>query len=364
MIEDCVVLPRNAAIRSLMSINPHLPPVHHPQDLRTAADHVSTEQVLGDTDDTPVEDRADTGTRCDPRGHSVSAVTKQRELQDLPEMFSGGDVKSVDTVNGVLPHSAFGEMQGTSGFTFSKQFSFFDAHRQGSEIPDQAPLSPTKSVTRKVATLQSRLTAANDTASLLQKLSAHAGFLSSGLSKTESGDPAPGLERGVARREEEEEEGEGGNDQSLLSSSVSRPQPLVIGGTRTEGFESGLTATLPTESKAESDEDSSDNTLEDDDDEEEEGDVSDENRQTKGYSLAAGGDVGMDTDVNSNNINNNSNKDGDEGWEDEEEWTSNAPQVLDNQLAGQTGEEWFYLLKYLTLQAYYQPEKLILRIHQ
>ena len=332
-------LSRNAAIRSLLSINIPCPPASSSPELKE-----KSEERPDDKDDTLIEDDTD-----------VEGDLEVEGGKEIPETGSRG--REGDGVPVVLGHrncedSEFGAMktrfsdsdavrqgQTLNGLEFSNQFHLFDQRRHSSHDPvgagDASP-SPTKSLTRKVATLQSRLSAANDTAALLQKLSAHAGFLSSGVPRAEAGETSVRTNQVI--------DDESGHDSSLLSHSVSRPQPLVIGGKREDEhsgnfFAADSHSAVRTGSDEESDNDTIEENDDDDDDSvsEEEKDFGEKDGQTQESSLPSNS-IGNSGHATSNSNNNNDNNNSDKfDFGDEEEWTSSAPQVSSSQLPGQLG---------------------------
>ena len=330
---------RNAAIRSLLSVNIPCPPASDSQELKR-----SREDVPDDKNDTLVDDDTDVELDLEAEGGKAVPDADDRGREgDGPAAVldhrsaAGGDLGAVK--NALSAADIAWQGQTLNGLEFSSQFHLFDQHRHSSQDPGRegnAPPSPAKSVTRKVATLQSRLNAANDTAALLQKLSAHAGFLSTGVTQAEEGEMGVRTNRVIA-------DDDGGNDSSLLSHSVSRPQPLVIGGKGDDEHPRNVfTAAGHGAVKTGSDEESDDDTIEENDDDDDNS-VSDEEKdfgegdvQAQESSLPPNG-VGSGGHA-AGNANNNSNNNNDKfDFGDEEEWTSGAPQVSSSQLPGHMG---------------------------
>jgi hypothetical protein len=261
------------------------------------------------------------------------------------------------------------DSQSVNGMAFSNQFSLFDRNRQSSPThdldrvgdldfhpPPASSLSPTKAMTRKVATLQSRISQANDTASLLQKLSTQAGFLSAGFSQSQLQTQKDARTSAKVEREDGEDHS---YDNSLLSTSAaSRPQPIVIGGSsrtnKAVGAENSGKKVKPSYASEDDDDDDEEKSQDEDSDDtvgknDDDDDVSDDD---KDYLCARGsGDVEgnvNNNNANSNNNNNDDDDDDDEGckfqFDDEEEWTSTAPQASNVKLSSQPGWFCFHVL--------------------
>ncbi|KAL8594505.1 hypothetical protein ACOMHN_024950 [Nucella lapillus] len=316
---------RNTAMRSLLSINIPCPPIGQAQDPGQ-----NMERPSEDNDDTLTEEDSASNLEAD---SDPGQVITARYLNAGHGELAETERENSERIQSLLPGNLFSQGQTWNGVDFSKQFSLFSQRELSSRTSsDNTPVSPQKSVTRKVATLQSRQNPNTDTTALLQKLSAHAGFLSSGFSQTEP-------EETCLKTARVEENDESGHDSSLLSSSVSRPQPVVIGGKKVDPYAAFGSNENNNHMESESDEHDSDATIEDDDsdgDGKARADARGGPAQQDSLSPPEVGEAAFNSN-NNNNVNNNKSQEGGEDWEDEDEWTSTAPQAADTQVTAKAG---------------------------
>nr|KAG5691775.1 hypothetical protein BaRGS_014775 [Batillaria attramentaria] len=337
---------RNAAMRSLMSVNIPCMPVEQNEPHSKMSEDEQNNTLVEEKSDKEVESENVSVNESDDDDKQAADQKGENRVPPVHgDAFSGFSQQAAEQT--VFPGGLFSHKeQPMNGLDFSSKFLLFDQQKPSTDNTNDAsdcPPSPTKSVTRKVATIQSRLSAANDTAALLQKLSARAGFLSSGFSQTST-------EKSAAK---DTDHNESHGDTSLLGSSM--PQPLVIdgagrgeetnaktsGSARTENTVSERlrTRTKSEEEEEESSEEEEEAEGEDDEKAETKDDSDDSNIDSVGQGVRWTAVETADSNHNSNSQNNcNSNGNNNADFDDEEEWTSGAPQVTNAELANFTGE--------------------------
>lgn len=292
----------------------------------------------------PDQDQALVGEKdnCDSSSDTITVSSSDDSDKD-DDKFSHGEQKSgVPFIHAEVRTKDSSEVsegicskpEMPNGLEFSKRFSLFDQHRtlrdnsnntdtqqHNSNSGSDVPLSPTKSVTRKVATLQSRLAAANDTAILLQRLTSHAGYLSSGFSRTIKEQKSP----------EVVEVSESRDETSMISFSV--PQPFILGPSGENGARESSKLMQDSNGSNKRLWKTSSRKLEED----ERGDAELEKNANKefhdeGSSSEIHDQITDNPDFDFVNVNHNNNCDGDNydnnpTFDDEDEWIESAPHV-------------------------------------
>ncbi|KAK7476401.1 hypothetical protein BaRGS_00032326 [Batillaria attramentaria] len=213
---------RNAAMRSLMSVNiPCMPVEQNGPHSKTSEDEQNDTLVEEKSGDEGESENVSVNESDDDDKQAADQKGENRVPPVHGDAFSGFSQQAAEQT--VFPGGLFSHKeQPMNGLDFSSKFLLFDQQKPSTDNTNDAsdcPPSPTKSVTRKVATIQSRLSAANDTAALLQKLSARAGFLSSGFSQTST-------EKSAAKdTDHNESHGENGGSTPPTSKLMSRLFP-------------------------------------------------------------------------------------------------------------------------------------------
>lgn len=327
-----ILFDRNAAIGNLMALSSLQMPVSQPKEKKTEMnsveeqDKVKSECIRHDTD-LSSDTLTDSSTDEEPENKGISVQVKKTAKYDSDESEKAG------VTNGLSQEELTGVQERVSGLLFSSKFSFFNQKKSCSPESENSELktapSPTKSVTRKVATLQSRLAAANDTAALLQRLSAHAGLLTSKFSTEQNSLQSQEAAKDVSQHD-------------LSGMSLNMPQPLLIGSKTMVGTDH------PNNRTSDSEEDSlteqmdgrhehkkakskygrtgSDGGAESGDDDYDIGDGCDGGDNANAL-LINGSNANTEGVTENANINQNNNNSNNVEFDDEEEWTSSAPQA-------------------------------------